>query len=48
MFVVARVSNESSLEESNVEDGGVKVDELEEENFESQVVVKLRLGPMHF
>ena len=47
MFVVARVSYKSSLEECNVEDGRVEVDELEEEDFERQVVVKLGLGSMH-
>ena len=47
VFVVSRIADESSLEESDVEDGGVEVDELEEKNFEGQVVVELRLGPVH-
>ncbi len=47
VFVVSGVAYEPTLEECDVEDGGVEVDELEEENFEGQVVVELGLGPMH-
>ena len=47
VFVVARVSNKSSLEECNVEDGRVEIDELEQEDLERQVVVELGLGSMH-
>ena len=43
-----RISNKSSFEEGNIEYGGVKVDELEKEHFERQIVIKFRLGPMHF
>ena len=48
MFVVAGISDEPSLEEGDVEDGGVEVDELEEKDFERQVVVELGLRSMHF
>ena len=47
MLVVTRVAHELALEERNVEDGRVEVDELEDEDLEGQVVVKLWLGPMH-
>ena len=47
MLVVAWVSDEPSLEERDVEDGGVEVDELEEEHLKRQVVVELGLGTMH-
>ena len=48
MFVMPRISDKSSFEEGNVEYGGVKVDELEKEHFERQIVIKFRLGPVHF
>ena len=48
MLVMARVANEAALEESNVENGRIEVDELENENFEGQVVIKVGLRPMHF
>ena len=48
VLVVARVADELPLEEGDVDDGGVEVDELEDEHFEGEVVVKLRLCPVHF
>ena len=48
MFVMPRISDKSSFEEGNVEYGGVKVDELEKEHFERQIVIKFRLGAVHF
>lgn len=48
MLVMPRISHESSLEESDVEDWRVEVDELEEEHFERQIVIKIGLGAMHF
>jgi hypothetical protein len=48
MFVMPRISHKSSFKEGNVEYGGVKVDELEKEHFERQIVIKFRLGPVHF
>ena len=47
VLVVARVADELPLEEGDVDDGGVEVDELEDEHFEGEIVVKLRLGPVH-
>ena len=47
MLVVARVACELALEEGHVDQGRVEVDELEDEHFEGEVVVKLRLGAMH-
>ncbi len=46
--VVSRVSHKPPLDEGNVQDGRVEIDELENEDFEGQVVVKLGLGPVHF
>lgn len=37
-----------SLEESNIEDGGIEIDKLETENFESQTVFIFCLCSMHF
>ena len=48
MIVMARVSNKTAFEESNVENGRIEIDKLEDENFEGQVVIKLRLSTMHF
>ena len=48
MLVVAGVADELALEEGDVEDGRVEVDELEDEHFEGQVVVKVRLCSVHF
>ncbi len=48
MCVVPRVPDEATLEEGDVEDGRVEVDELEDEHFERQVVLELRLRPVHF
>ena len=45
---MAGVADELALEEGDVDDGGVEVDELEDEHFERQVVVKVGLRPMHF
>ena len=47
VVIVARVADELALEEGDVDDGGVEVDELEDEHFERQVVVKVRLRAMH-
>ena len=41
------VANKLPLEEGNVDDGGVEVDELEDEHFERQVVVEVRLRSVH-
>ena len=48
MHVISRVANEPALDEGNVQDGGVKIDELENEDFERQIVVEFGLGAMHF
>ena len=47
VLVVAGIPHKLALEEGNVQDGGVEVDELEDEHLEGQVVVKVRLCPMH-
>ena len=46
-MVVTGVADELALEEGDVDDGGVEVDELEDEHFERQVVVKVGLRSMH-
>ena len=47
MLVVARVACELALEEGHVDQGRVEVDELEDEHFERQVVVEVRLRSVH-
>ena len=47
VMVVTGVAHKLPLEEGDVDDGGVEVDELEDEHFEGEVVVKLRLCPVH-
>ena len=39
VFVMSWVANKLSFEESNVNNGRVEVDELEDENFKSKVVI---------
>ena len=46
--VGSRVSHELPFEEGNVDNGGVEVDELEDEDLECQVVVEIGLSSMHF
>ena len=48
MFVMAGVANKLSLEEGDVDDGGIKIDKLEDEDFEGEIVVILSLCPVHF
>ena len=45
---MAGVADKLSFEEGDVDDGGVEIDELEDEDFEGQIVVILSLGPVHF
>ena len=47
VMVVAGVAYKLPLEEGDVDDGGVEVDELEDEHFERQVVIEVRLRAMH-
>ena len=42
------VSHELPFEEGTVDNGGVEVDELEDEDLECQVVVEIGLSSMHF
>ena len=48
VFVVAGVAHKLPFEECNVDDGGVEVDKLEDEDFEGEIVVILCLCPVHF
>ena len=41
------IDDSLSLEEGDVDDGGVEVDELEDEHFECEIVVVLLLGAVH-
>ena len=41
VYVSARIAYKLSLEEGNVNDGGVEVYELEDENFEGEIIVKI-------
>ena len=46
--VGSRVSHELPFEEGYVDNGGVEVDELEDEDLKCQVVVEIGLSSMHF
>ena len=46
-MVVTGVADELALEEGDVDDRRVEVDELEDEHFERQVVVEVRLRSVH-
>ena len=48
MLVVPRIAHKFSFEECDVEDGGIKVDELEYKNFKGEVIIKLGLSSVHF
>ena len=39
VLIMSRIANKLSLEESNVNYGRVEIDELEDENFESKIVI---------
>ena len=41
MLIVAGIADEATFEESDVENGRVEIDELENENFEGQIIVEL-------
>ena len=45
---MARISNKTTFEERNVENGRIEIDKLEDEDFESQIVIKLGLRSVHF
>ena len=45
---MARIANKLPFKECNVDDRGVEVYELKDENFEGQVVIILRLRSVHF
>ena len=36
-----------SLEEAYIDDGRIEVDELKDEHFEDELILELRLRPMH-
>ena len=48
VFVVAGVAHKLPFKECDVDDGGIKVDKLEDEDFEGEIVVILGLCPVHF
>jgi hypothetical protein len=41
MLVMSRVANKLALEKGNIDEGGVEVDELEDEHLEGEVVIKV-------
>ena len=41
VFVMARVANKLALEEGNIDEGRVKIDELEDEHLEGEVFIKV-------
>ena len=48
VIVGARVAHKLPFKEPNVDDGGVEVYKLENENFEGQIIVICRLCSVHF
>ena len=48
VYVSSGVADKLPLEECDVDDGGVEVDELEDEDFESEVVIEIWLCSVHF
>ena len=42
------VANKLPLEESNVDDRRVEIDKLEDEYFEGEIIIKIRLSSVHF
>ena len=47
VFVVARVADKLPFEEGDVDDGGIKVDKLEDEDFEGEIIVEIWLSSVH-
>ena len=45
---MAWISNKTTFEEGDVENGRIEIDKLEDEYFECQIVIKLGLLTMHF
>ena len=48
IVVMARISNKTTFEECDVENGRIEIDKLEDEYFECQIVIKLGLRSVHF
>ena len=46
--VCTRVTNKFSLEEGYVNYRGVEINELKDENFKSQIIIKVGLSSVHF
>ena len=46
--VFARIADEFAFKKSDVEDGGVVVDELQQIHFQRQTVLEFRLGSRQF
>ena len=47
VFVMSGEPNKLALEEGNINERGVKIDELEDKHFEGEVVIKIGLSSMH-
>ena len=48
VFIVTRISNKSAFEKGHVKYWRIKIDKLEHEHFECQIIIKFRLGAVHF
>ena len=48
IVIMAGISNKTTFEECNVENGRIEIDKLEDEYFERQIIIKLGLCTMHF
>lgn len=45
--IMSRVAHKPALEETNVDDGGIEVDKLKQEDLEYELVLKLCLCSVH-
>ena len=48
VVIMTGISYKPSFKEGNVENGRIEIDKLEDEDFESQIVIKLGLRSVHF
>ena len=48
VVIMTRISYKPTFKEGNVENGRIKVDKLEDKDFECQVVINFGLRSMHF
>ena len=47
-MIISRVTHKATLEKGYINNGRIEIDELEDKDFESQIVLKFGLSPVHF